>query len=106
MIDLGFLGSVDLGDTLRLHLPCRNTSDVPTTPTGSPAFSIYGPSSDTALLTGSLGASDADSKTGYRTGDAEITSGNGFASGQLCRVLFTFVISSVTYNATATFQVT
>jgi hypothetical protein len=103
-MDLGYIGQVALGDTLRLALQCRNPSDVPTSPTGSPSWAIYG-TSDTSLLTGSLGGSDADSKTGLRTGDAEITQGNGFASGQRYIVRFAFVISGTTYAAVAYFVV-
>lgn len=104
-MDVGYIGQIALGGTLRLALQCRDTSDVPTTPTGSPGFSIYG-SSDTALLAGSLGAADADSKTGFRTGDAVISSGNGFASGNRYIVRFAFVISAVTYAAVGYFVVT
>lgn len=103
-MDVGYIGQVALGDTLRLALQCRNTSDEPTSPTGSPSWSIYG-SSDTALLAGSLGGSDADSKTGLRTGDAEITQGSGFASGQRYIIRFAFVISGTTYAAVGYFVV-
>ena len=103
-MDLGFLGFVTLGDTLRLALQCRNSSDVPTAPDAAPTWAIYG-DSDTSLLTGSLGASDADSKTGFRTGDAAITSGNGFVSGGRYTIRFAYAISSSARAAVATFGV-
>lgn len=62
--------------------------------------------SDTALLTGSLGASDADSKTGFRTGDAAITEVNGFASGQRVIVRFAYAVSSSARAAVGYFVVT
>ena len=104
MDDLGFLGSIDLEGTLRLALQCRSSS-IPTSPDASPSWAIYG-SSDTALLTGSLGASDADSKTGFRTGDAAITAANGFASGNRYTIRFAYAISSAARAALAHFQVT
>lgn len=103
--DVGYMGQVQLGDTLRLALQCRNGSDVPTAPDAAPTWSMYH-DDDTALLTGSLGSSDADSKTGLRTGDAAITQGNGFASGQRIIVRFAYAISSSARAAVGYFVVT
>lgn len=103
--DVGYIGQVQLGETLRLALQCRNSSDVPTSPDAAPTFSCYH-DDDTALLTGSLGAADADSKTGFRTGDAAITSGNGFASGQRIIVRFAYAISTAARSAVGYFVVT
>lgn len=102
--DVGYLGIVTLGDTLRLSLQCRNASDVPTAPDAAPTWAMYG-SSDTSLLTGSLGAADADSKTGYRTGDAAITAGNGFASGSRYHVRFAYEISAAARAGVGYFNV-
>ena len=61
--------------------------------------------SDTSVLSGSLGAADADSLTGYRTGDAVISAGNGFAVGDRVNVRFSYAISSTAYSAIGSFQV-
>lgn len=101
---LGFLGYVTLEDTLRLALQCVNGSLVASAPDAAPTWSIY-TTSDTAVKTGSLGSSDADSKTGFRTGDAAITAANGFASGDRCIVRFAWAVSATSYAATAEFCV-
>jgi hypothetical protein len=103
MDDLGYIGQIALGGTLRLALQCRSSS-VPTSPDSAPSWAIYG-DDDTALLTGSLGGSDADSKTGFRTGDAAITSGNGFASGQRYIARFAYAVSSSARAAVGYFVV-
>jgi hypothetical protein len=103
MDDLGYIGQIALGGTLRLALQCRSSS-VPTAPDGAPSWAMYG-TSDTSLLTGSLGGSDADSKTGFRTGDAAITSGNGFSSGMRVIVRFAYAVSSSARAAVGYFVV-
>ena len=105
MDDPGFLGFVPLGGTLRLPLQCRNSSGTPTTPDAAPTWSIYG-DSDTAVITGSLGSGDVDSKDGLRAGNVVVSAGNGFASGQLYYVRFAYEISSSERAAIATFAVT
>lgn len=104
MTDLGFLGYIALGDTLRLGLQCRNGSLVCTAPDAAPTWAMY-TDSDTSLLTGTLGAADADSKVGFRTGDAAITSGNGFAVGDRVTVRFFYEISTTDYAAVGFFTV-
>lgn len=104
MIDQGYLGPVALGATLRLAIQCRNGSAVITAPDAAPTWAIYG-SDDTALLTGSLGSSDADSKTGFRTGDAAITGGNGFAAGGRYVIRYFYEISGTDYSVIQTFTV-
>ena len=103
--DVGYMGTIPLGDTLRLALQCVNSSGVVTAPDAAPTWSMYG-DSDTALLAGSLGSSDADSKTGLRTGDAAITAGNGFSSGMRVIVRFAYAISSSNRAAIGYFLVT
>ncbi len=80
LYDVGYIGPVTLGSTVRLALQCRNGSGVATAPSSAPTWSVY-ETSDSAVLTGSLGSSDADSKTGFRTGNLAATAGNGFAAG-------------------------
>jgi hypothetical protein len=104
MHNLGYLGMIELASTLRLAVQCRNGSAVVTAPDAAPTWSIYG-STDTPVLTGSLGAADADSKTGFRTGNAAITSGNGFAAGQRYIVRVAYAISSTAYAAEGSFHV-
>lgn len=91
-------------DTLRLGLQCRNGSLVATAPDAAPTFSMY-TTDDTAKLTGSLGAADADSKTGFRTGDAAITAANGFAVGDRVTVRFFYEISTTDYASVGFFNV-
>jgi len=104
MTELGFLGFVELGATLRLALQCRNGSQVITAPAAAPAWSVYG-TSDTPVITGTLGASDADSKTGFRTGNLVCSSGNGFAAGQRYTIRLSYEISSTAYAAEGFFHV-
>lgn len=98
--DMGYMGSVDLGNTLRLSLQCVNGSDVPTTPDAAPTWAIYDDDDDTSVQTGSLDASDADSKTGFRRGNVVCSAANGFASGKRYTVRFEYDHSSGT-NAAA-----
>jgi len=104
MRDLGFLGFITLEDTMRLALQCRNGSHVNTAPDAAPTWKVFG-TDDTAILTGSLGAADADSLTGFRTGDAAITAANGFASGGRYIIRFFYEISTTDYSAVGTFSV-
>lgn len=103
--DIGDMGQIDLGETLRLPVQCRNGSGVVTAPDSAPSWSMY-TTDDTAKLTGSLGASDADSKTGFRTGDADITAANGFAAGDRVIVRISYAISSTEYASVGFFRVT
>ena len=107
MFDLGMMPPVTLGDTIRLSIPCRNGSGVATAPDSAPAWSAYllNGGDDSAIDTGTLSGSDADSKTGFRTGDAAITGGNGFAAGNIYKFLYTYEISSTEYNMTETMLV-
>jgi len=104
MTELGFLGFVELGGTLRLAVQCRNGSLVVTAPDAAPAWSVYG-TSDTPVQTGTLGASDADSKTGFRTGNVVCSTGNGFAVGQRYVVRVSYAISSTQYAVEGYFHV-
>lgn len=103
--DIGDIGHIELGETLRLPIQCRNGSGVVTAPDSAPTWSMY-TTSDTAVLTGSLGASDADSKTGFRTGDAAITAANGFASGNRVIVRIAYAISGTDFAGLGYFRVT
>lgn len=100
-----FLGFIALSETLRLWVQCRNGSNVDTAPTSAPTYSVYA-GDDTAITTGSLGASDADSKTGFRTGNLVCSAGNGFASGVLYRVRIAYAISGSNYSVVHSFYVT
>ena len=96
--ELGCIGVVELGDTLPLALVCRNGSGVGAAPASAPAYSIYEPGNeDFTTVTGSLGASDHDSKTGFRVGSQAITEGNGFESGKNYPVVFSYTISGTAY---------
>ena len=107
--DMGSLPPIALGTTVTLSLQCRAAATaIPTAPDAAPTWSIYecAPSgSDTAKLTGTLSASNADSKTGLRRGTAAITSGNGFAAGGVYVILYEYEISSAARQATQFFTV-
>ena len=105
-MDMGFQGSIALSGAFPLATICRNGSLVPTAPDSAPAYSIYPPGCASATASGSLGASDTDSKTGFRSGSVTASAGNGFSSGTLYTVVYTYAISSTTYTNTATFLVT
>lgn len=100
----GNLGFINLGDTLQILAQCVNGSGVATAPDSAPSYSIYN-GSGTALLTGSLGGSDHNSKTGLRRGTAAITALNGFAAGSVYQVHVSYAISSTAYALTFTFNV-
>lgn len=99
------LGYIQLESTLNLAVQCENSSGVATAPDAAPTWSMYG-SSATALLTGSLGAADSDSKTGFRMGNAAITAANGFASGMRVIVRVSYLISSSARTVVGVLQVT
>jgi hypothetical protein len=101
-----YIGPVALGGTLPLAVICRNGSGVPSAPTGTPSFAVYGPDDlTTPLATGTLSASDQDSKTGYRTGSLSVASASGFEAGDQCVVLVEYVVSAVNYTDTLRFSV-
>jgi hypothetical protein len=100
----GHLGFVTLGDTLQILAQCVNGSGVASAPDSAPSYAIYNPSG-TPLLTGSLGGSDHDSKTGLRRGTAAITSGNGFAVGSVYLLRVAYAVSSTNYALTYAFNV-
>ena len=104
MSDLGFIGPAGLGDTVRLALQCRNASDVVPAPTSAPTWSAYlvNGGDDTPIATGTLGAADADSNVGFRTGDMVASSGEGFAAGNLYRILFEYAENSNNHADVAT----
>lgn len=95
MDEIGYIGPINLGDTPRLFLQCRDGSDAPIAPDAAPSWAIYG-TTESSVLTGSLGSSDADSKTGWRSGTAEMTAGNGFAADTLYHIRFAYAHSSGT----------
>lgn len=95
---------VTLSDTLQILFQCVNGSLVASAPDSAPSYSIYG-TDGTALLTGSLGGSDHDSKTGLRRGTAAITSGNGFASGNVYYIRVAYAVSSTSYARVLSFNV-
>ena len=105
-MDMGFQGSIAIGGAFPLATVCRNGSLVPTAPSAAPNYSIYPPGFSSATASGSLGSSDTDSKTRFRTGSVTASAGNGFASGTLYTVVYTYAISSTNYTNTATFLVT
>lgn len=89
----GYLGLISLGSTLQLLNQCHSGALVATAPDGTPTYAVYDVDGD-ALLTGSLGASDHDSKTGLRRGTMDLTAGNGFAAGNVYQIRVAYQISA------------
>lgn len=96
---------VQLDEVLPLGLICKNGSQVPTTPDAAPTYAIYGPVWEEALKTGSLGSSDKDSVTGFRTGTYTVSANDGFATGKCYTIVYEYELSSTEYKTTATFMV-
>lgn len=104
MLGDGFMGFFSIDDTLRLDLQCLNGSLVASAPDSAPSWAIYDNADDSAVQTGSLGSSDADSKTGYRTGTVELSTANGFASGGYYRIRYAYAVTS-NFAVTKRFQI-
>lgn len=100
----GYLGLVSLGATLQILNQCHSGSMVASNPDGTPSFAIYD-STGTSLLTGNLGGSNHDSKTGLRRGTAAITAGNSFAAGGVYTIRVAYQVSSVDLVDLWTFNV-
>lgn len=101
---MGYLGLVTLEDTLQFFVQVRNGNNVASTPDGTPSYAIYG-LDGSALLNGSAGASDHNSKTGYRRATAAITAANGFAVGGLYHIRATWAVSGTNYVQQFSFNV-
>lgn len=101
-MDDGFLGFFSIDDTLQLLMLCTDANHEPQTPDGAPTFTIY-ESDGSATTTGSLGASDHNSKTGLRRGTQTLSTANGFASSSVYTVLVEYAISATSFSKTATF---
>jgi hypothetical protein len=81
----------------------RNGSLVPSTITGTPAYTIYSPDG-TVVGSGNMTGSDLDSKTGLRRASIDITALTGVAANVVYDWLVSYVASAVTYYAHGTFQ--
>ena len=103
MLDIGFIGYVSVGGTLPLAIQCRNGSQIVTAPTAAPTYSIYPSGFGSTVSTGSLGSSDTDSKTGFRTGSQAISV--SYSAGELYTIIFEYAESSNARSAIGTFQV-
>ncbi len=86
-----------------LAIQCRNGSLQVVSPTAAPTYSIYPSGFGSATATGSLSASDTDSKTGFRTGSETITA--SFTVGELYTVIFEYAEGGNNRAAIGTFQV-
>jgi hypothetical protein len=91
--ELGHIGGVDLESTFPLYVQCRNDSRAPTTPDSAPTYRIYAPGGGAAILTGSMGAADVDSQTGFRYVGIACTAANQFTSGDNFTVRVEYAIS-------------
>ena len=102
MLDIGFIGYISVGGTLPLAIQCRDSEQAISSPSSAPTFSVYPNGFDSATATGSLGATDTDSKAGFRTGSLSIS--NSFVSGELYTIIFEYTTGS-SRSAIGTFQV-
>jgi|TARA_B100001123_G_scaffold275114_1_gene306154 hypothetical protein len=106
MDDIGFIGFIDLDATLPVAIQCRNSSGVPTTPASAPTYTVYPPGFSAYIATGSLDASDKDSKTGFRTGSIAATSSTGYETNKLYTVIYEYTADSQVRASIGTFMVT
>lgn len=104
-MDNGFIGFFAVGDTVPIYVLCRNGSHVPTAPDSAPSFTVYDSSgSAVSAVTGTLGASNHDSKTGLRRGSFVASSANGFAIGKYT-IYVSYAISSTSYASELFFSI-
>ena len=106
MDDIGFIGFIDLDDTLPVAIQCRNSSGVVKAPSSAPTYTVYPPGFSAHIATGSLDASDKDSKVGFRTGSIAATSSTGYETNKLYTVIYEYTADSQDRAATGTFMVT
>ena len=104
MDEIGYMGAQALSGTLYVATIWRNSSEVPTTPTGTPTYAIYSTNFSSSGATGSLDASDQDSKAGLRTASISLGSG-AYSSGQLYTFIFQGTVSSAARTQKGTFLV-
>lgn len=106
MDDIGFIGFIDLDDTLPVAIQCRNSSGVVKSPSSAPTYTVYPPGFSVYIATGSLGSSDRDSKRGFRTGSIAATSSTGYETNKLYTVIYEYTTDSQDRAAIGTFMVT
>jgi hypothetical protein len=106
MDDIGFIGFIDLDDTLPVAIQCRNEAGVVTAPSSAPTYTVYPPGFSEYIATGSLDASDKDSKVGFRTGTIAATSSTGYETNKLYTVIYEYVAGSQNRASIGTFMVT
>lgn len=58
MDDIGFIGFIDLDDTLPVAIQCRNSSGVVSAPSSAPTYTVYPPGFSAYIATGSLDSSE------------------------------------------------
>lgn len=103
-IALGHLGLTTAADTaFQILVPWSNSSGTATAPTGTPAYTVYN-SAGTAVGTGSMGASDHDSKTGLRRLSLDVSGLTGVDSGEIYTFYATATVSAATRGAIGVFQ--
>lgn len=102
--ELGFLGYVSAAATaFQVLLPCKNASGVATSPTGSPAYTVYN-SAGTSVGSGSFSGSDHDSKTGLRRLALDVSALTGVAAGEKYDIYCTYVVGGSTYSKVGNFR--
>lgn len=93
----GYLGPASLTETaFPLAIQGVDGDGIEATVTGSPTWALYAPGFGAAIGTGTLGSSDTDSKTGFRTGSIDFTAISGLAAGDLATIRCSYVQSGNT----------
>lgn len=99
-----FAGFVPIGSAFVDDFLALDANNVPNDGTGSPTFTVYGPSGAMAGGTGT--AAKTDATTGLYRYTVTPSAPNGYVSGQVYRVVLLYVVSAVTYAVIKSFQVT
>ncbi len=101
----GWGGFWTLEATGEFRVRTRNGSNAVVAPDAAPTYRIYVGASVTAALTGTT-TGTVDSQTGYYRVAPALTAANGFTTDAICRIEFTWAVSSTSFGETQIFQIT
>lgn len=88
---------IDLAATATLMVLCVDNNNEPKAPDSAPTYTVYDPDGN-VVQTGTLGASDHNSKTGLRRGTEAMTGARGYVAGETYTVLYEYAVSSTSYS--------
>jgi hypothetical protein len=103
VIDVGFMGHVQVGDILPLAVQCRDGNMEAASPSSSPTYRVYAQDFKSTLDTGSLSSTDTDSIVGFRTGT--LTIDTDYEAGKGYSILFQYSAAGSDYAALGSFLV-